>query len=114
MSKLMTSKQIMDRINAAAQRGVEEGARVIQSMAVERAPIRDGDLRNSAYIKPGQVREDYWARTVAFNIIYAARQHEETTWRHPRGGQAKYLESVLDEEQDRLRGIVANHLKGVL
>ena len=32
---------------------------------------------------------------VAYNTVYAARQHEETTWEHPRGGQAKYLEEPL-------------------
>lgn len=32
---------------------------------------------------------------VTYNTPYAARQHEETTWRHPRGGQAKYLEQPL-------------------
>lgn len=111
---LMKADEVMARINQAAQRGVEEAARVVESMAVQRAPIRDGDLRNSAMIKPGQVKQNYWSKVVAFNIVYAARQHEETSWNHPRGGQAKYLSSVLDEEQDRLLNIVNNHLKGVL
>ncbi|WP_190824679.1 hypothetical protein [Saccharopolyspora pogona] len=33
--------------------------------------------------------------------IYARRQHEELTWRHPRGGQAKYLEQPLHTEHRR-------------
>lgn len=34
---------------------------------------------------------------VSFNTPYAARQHEELTWRHPLGGEAKYLENPLKE-----------------
>ena len=33
--------------------------------------------------------------TVTYNTPYAARQHEELSYRHPRGGQAKYLEQPL-------------------
>lgn len=34
---------------------------------------------------------------VSFNTPYAARQHEEIGWRHPNGGEAKYLENPLKE-----------------
>lgn len=44
---------------------------------------------------------------VSFNTIYAARQHEETEWEHPLGGQAKYLEQPLRENVDRYMRIVA-------
>jgi hypothetical protein len=33
--------------------------------------------------------------TVAYDQAYAHRQHEETTWKHPRGGQAHYLSIPL-------------------
>lgn len=32
---------------------------------------------------------------ISFNTPYAARQHEELSYRHPRGGNAKYLERPL-------------------
>lgn len=32
---------------------------------------------------------------VSFNTVYAARQHEELDWHHPKGGEAKYLEKPL-------------------
>lgn len=47
-----------------------------------------------------------WAE-VSFNTVYAARQHEETSWRHPKGGRAKYLESVLAERHARYSAVVS-------
>lgn len=32
---------------------------------------------------------------ISFSTPYAARQHEETDWEHPRGGHAKYLEREI-------------------
>jgi hypothetical protein len=32
---------------------------------------------------------------VEFNQVYAHRQHYETSWKHPRGGQAMYLTEAL-------------------
>lgn len=32
---------------------------------------------------------------VGFNQVYAHRQHEELGWKHPHGGQAKYLSTPL-------------------
>ena len=33
---------------------------------------------------------------VGSDLVYAVPQHEELTWEHPRGGQAKYLEEPLN------------------
>lgn len=43
--------------------------------------------------KPGQVITG----EVSYNTPYAARQHEELTWQHLPGKQAKYLEQPLKE-----------------
>lgn len=43
---------------------------------------------------------------VAFNTVYAARQHEELTWRHPLAGEAKYLERPLLERAGRYERII--------
>jgi hypothetical protein len=41
---------------------------------------------------------------------YAQRQHEELEWSHPRGGQAKYLESPLFANYSELMRIIASSL----
>jgi hypothetical protein len=68
--------------------------------AQRRAPVEEGTLRASGDLDvdvgPGGV-----IVTVAFNTVYAARQHEETEWEHPKGGEAKYLENPLRERLPR-------------
>ncbi|MEE3404721.1 MAG: hypothetical protein VZR73_11625 [Acutalibacteraceae bacterium] len=39
---------------------------------------------------------------ISYNTPYACNQHEHVEYNHPMGGQAKYLESVLTEEKDRI------------
>lgn len=51
----------------------------------------------------GTVRADV---EVAFNTIYAARQHEELEYDHPKGGQAKYLEQPFREHLHRYERIL--------
>lgn len=50
--------------------------------------------------------------TVSYNTKYAAVQHEQINYNHPRGGQAKYLESVLIENKDRILNIIADKMRG--
>lgn len=95
--------------------------------AARRAPVDKGDLRASAtlevegqngfgwvvartlsnesggvgVVEGGRPAKEGGTVTVAFNTPYAVRQHEETGYFHPKGGQAKYAESVLVERADR-------------
>jgi hypothetical protein len=68
----------------------------VLGQAVEQAPVEEGTLRQSGAIASGYP-QDPWRPTVliAFSTVYASRQHEETTWRHPKGGKAKYLSDPL-------------------
>ena len=54
--------------------------------------------------------------TISYNTPYAADQHEHTEYDHPLGGQAKYLETVLTSEKDRIleliAGAIINDLEG--
>jgi hypothetical protein len=43
---------------------------------------------------------------VSFNTIYAARQHEELDWEHPKGGRAKYLEANLLAQAGRYNRVL--------
>jgi hypothetical protein len=98
--------------------------------ATRRAPIELGDLRASGALTPivnGRRIEGEGSKAqaealitalvragrvvdmrveVSFNTIYAARQHEELEWKHPKGGQAKYLESVISERAGRYKTAV--------
>ena len=67
----------------------------LKGKAVKLAPIKTSDLRKSAYT----AMENY-AGEVGFTEPYAVKQHEETGYEHPKGGQAKYLQQPYQENVD--------------
>lgn len=103
------------RIQAAAQVAAYRAAAAIHTHAVSLTPIEQGDLRSSSTVKmDGNTPGDQARAEIAYNMVYAARQHEETGWQHPRGGQAKFLHTALQQKQAEARAIIINHLKGAL
>lgn len=65
-------------------------------------------IPNRAINVVGALPEHATTGVVSFNAKYAATQHEQINYDHPRGGQSKYLESVLVEEPDRILQLIAN------
>ena len=63
----------------------------VRARSVAIAPHRTGALRSSASVETegNRVR-------VGYHAPYAAVQHENTRFRHPNGGRAKYLSSVVE------------------
>ena len=84
-----------ERIAASARTARDESlARIgeyIRTQSAAIAPLRAGRLAASAQADSvaGKV-------TVRYGAAYAAIQHEHTEFRHPGGGRAKYLQSVVE------------------
>lgn len=106
----------------ATKAALIEFALAVMGLAAQYAPVDQGDLRGGFVIS---INGERWAHTESdasggvrlvndrtdvpaevdeitiyigtSGIVYAARQHEELTWRHPKGGQAKFLERALNE-----------------
>lgn len=58
-------------------------------------PHKDGILENSGYVKPVEIDGKDIHQTIGFGgqaKAYAEKQHENLTFKHPNGRQAKYLE----------------------
>ena len=74
--------------------------------------IKEGSVQSDSgtglTIISEEVPESATVGSVSYNTPYAADQHEHTEYDHPLGGQAKYLESVLTGEQDRILQLIAN------
>ena len=68
----------------------------LQGKAQLLAPVDTGDLRGSAYSEVKKLEGE-----VGFTEPYALRQHEDVSFRHPRGGQAKYLEQPYKENRNK-------------
>lgn len=84
----------------ATEESIRDVALDLQGKSVDSAPIDTGDLRISGYTSFLKQRNEFTAE-VGFNTVYAVRQHEDLTYRHPQGGKAKYLEDPLKENLDR-------------
>lgn len=122
----------VDRIQQGSSQGLKEALLMVAEKSQERAPVEFGDLRGSVLVevddtiiakgkKEGGIEilaeapENGMVGTVSYNTPYAADQHEHTEYDHPKGGQAKYLESVLVEESETILRFIAgaaiNHLE---
>lgn len=104
---------IRRRYRAACVAAVRTFTEDVGGEAQRRAPIDEGPLRASEEVDV-DVTGDLVTGTVSFNEVYAARQHEEDEWEHPKGGQADYLGSVMRERAHRLEGALAAATRKVL
>lgn len=99
--------QVAAAAQQAATRGLIKGGEHLRGVSQQLAPIDEGTLRASAAVTVQSA-----ARVaVSFNTPYAARQHEELGYRHPKGGQAKYLEDPLHSEASTIRELVAAEIR---
>jgi hypothetical protein len=77
-----------------------------------RAPLDTGTLRGSGFV---EFEDDGLTGIVGYTEEYALRQHEELLWRHPKGGEPKYLERPFQENKqkyiDHIRDEIAKGAK---
>lgn len=119
---------LVDDITGAGAQGLANASLYILGEAVKRAPVDTGNLRGSGYVEldgqrvakgteggsctlTGAVPEDATHAEIGFNAKYAADQHEQVRYTHPRGGQAKYLESVMVDGQGELLEIFSKRIR---
>ena len=74
-------------------RDLEQGAKIVLDEARDLVPKESGDLAASGRVKRGRGGVNTVA--VTFSGPYARWIHEHLWFRHPRGGQAKYLEAAM-------------------
>ncbi len=81
------------KAKAGAARGLFLGAEHVLEESRRLVPIEEGTLERSglASVDEGQLRA-----AVSYDTVYACRQHEEMSWSHDAGRQAKYLEQPLN------------------
>jgi hypothetical protein len=111
---LRTIRQVEDRTKGKIKNAIEDVLLDLQRRAIERAPIDTGDLRGSSSVEVVE-RNGMITGTIGFNTPYAMKQHEDLTLNHPRGGEAKYIEKPLKENEARYKQFVKDAVReGVL
>lgn len=119
-------------VREAGLRALEECGIDLLGKAARRAPVKEGFLRGSGYAKfdTGTIAETGRGGgvsvvgsagdnakptvTVGFSVPYAAAQHERLDYKHPLGGEAKYLENPMKEDQDLYRKSVMEQITEAL
>ncbi|MGW3191594.1 hypothetical protein ACWDBT_27515 [Streptomyces ardesiacus] len=98
-------------LRAAAARGLLLGAEHVLAESQAVVPLDEGYLQNTG---TASVDEGDLTAMVSYDGPYAARQHEELTWRHAPGRQAKYLEGPLNASRSTVQALIAAQLRRAL
>ena len=114
MSIEWNADHITQRVKAGARNGVMDAAQAVATASQELTPVLEGVLRAATHVHMPVQDGDEIVGGVGNNTVYAARQHEETTWQHPRGGQAKFMETAMTQNEDAVRQTIINHIKGAI
>ena len=84
---------------------LEEAPRIEETAKI-RTPEKTGKLKESVKVRVNRDkrRPGLYAQASAFNrgYDYALIQHENLSYNHPNGGQAKFLESAFVEGVERI------------
>lgn len=86
---------VVGEVNAAAGRAVAVAGEHVLTEANRHVPHDEGTLERS-----GSVSQSGHKAAVSYDTPYAARQHEDLTYRHDGKGQAKWLENTLTGESE--------------
>ncbi|WKU45971.1 hypothetical protein Q3V23_18965 [Streptomyces sp. VNUA116] len=98
-------------IQQAAARGVRLGAEHVLQVSRQKVPIQEGTLERSGAVS---VDEGQIAAAVSYDTPYAKRVHEDLNARHAPGRSAKYLESVLPQENAAVQALIAAQIRRAL
>lgn len=90
-------KELGKRYPKAMAAAVYKLGVAIMSNALPRVPVEYGVLRASGYVAPPTGEGVDADVELGFGTVYAVPQHERLDYKHPRGGEAKYLEKAVDQ-----------------
>jgi len=111
MGKLTIRVPTADLARKAANAGHILASEHLLQVARTLVPIEEGTLERSGNTS---VDEASLQANVTFDTVYAARQHEELTWKHDAGRQAKYLEGPSVSEASTFAQLMAKAAKDAM
>jgi hypothetical protein len=104
----LNTKQIKAKQRAGALKGLKVALEHLLQSSRELVPLEEGTLARSGTttVDAANLRG-----AVSYDGPYAVRQHEELTWRHDPGKQAKYLEQPLNDEAGTMQELIAAQIR---
>lgn len=106
--------EIKGVVRRATAQGLKEGVEVAKEASVKVAPRLTNELRESAYT---DVDESSLIGIVGYDVprdIKTIKQHEDLSYYHPAGEQAKFLEQPVKQVQGQAQAKLAAQLRRVL
>lgn len=109
--------EILGAVETASASCIHSILDEIKAESVNRAPIKDGDLRKQAFVEveenPGLIEGKVGFHPLYVNgYDYVIIQHEHLEFNHPGGGQAKFFESVIVERKEAFKQRMIGAIKG--
>jgi hypothetical protein len=98
--------EILARVEALAPVALTTGANLIATASDAQVPKDTKALVNSR-----QIEVDEHQAAISYNTSYAHKQHEDLTYNHPHGGNAKYLENPMHSEAEAVFEIIAGVMR---
>lgn len=102
-------REVKRRYRDAVNDVVADAGEYLLEEANRTVPIEEGTLARSGSVDAGDAEA-----TVSYDTPYAARQHEETSYRHASGRRAKWLQLTFQEQARRIESFLADRLRGLL
>jgi hypothetical protein len=91
------------RGRAQASIGTQRALEHTLGVSKRLVPLDEGTLERSGRVNMlGQLEGQ-----ITYDTVYAVRQHEELTWKHLPGRQAKYLEQPMNTERETMLRLMA-------
>jgi hypothetical protein len=100
---------VLSAVEQAAQEALKEVAEETLERSNELSPTLTGETDESGFVKV----DDLTAQ-IGYRSFVARLQHEDLDYQHPRGGQAKFLETAADEMRSQIGPRMAAKIRGVL
>jgi hypothetical protein len=107
----MNIPRVTAETKVAAGDGMFDALEHILRVSNTRVPHEEGILELSG--APFLDRDEL-VGGISYDTPYAVRQHEELTWRHSPGRQAKYLESAMADERETAQALIAAAMRRAL
>jgi len=95
---------VSKKVDAGTLEGLWLAALHLLGEAQAIIPIEEATLERSGV---ASIDRSKFMSAVSFDTVYAVRQHEELSWRHDPGRQAKYLEAPMHIQQQIILAIIA-------
>lgn len=97
-----------ERTKIAARRGVELSLEHVLAESNKLVPLEEGTLEQSGRVL---MAPDGAQGAVTYDTPYAVRQHEDLTYKHLPGRQAKYLETAMNQNAAAVQAIIAAEIR---